>query len=880
MSLLRQTPPHVLSSVSLWVLRSAWAAVALSLLIVACSDESLTPLPQDAGSGAAGVGGSGGEGGTAPASRGNPADFPTDCISDCVEACERLESCDASSSSLYAIESDECLERCALAEGGPLWGDISQHFKCCATQEACDAVQHCGGWLDHPDAVNSCDQLCGCFFSSPALAALAAGREAPHPYRFASHAVITELGDDSHSLAAVEHTLLRRSASHVAAGAATSGRFVEVRFTKGSGPHTVAALGALGRLLPTFVDNAGRLSAATGRLILRAPDASVLDAARRLTVRYTRSAPERTFAGRTLYSQLYADPWDALDALRDLAAAGIAAELDMVRMHRYHYTPNDPLFPDQWHLENGGQGPSTAGVDARVSEAWDVTLGDPAVIVAVNDDGLNLGHADFTDRLEPEQNFPSDWERLMAQGQFGGHGTSVSGVATAAADDQRGGAGACPGCRVMPHLLALTDGFGGFMLTDTGVAAGFERMVDAGAWVINNSWGLSLGDPLHAEDDVSSPPTPMVISEAFEYAETTGRGGLGTVIVYAAGNENTRVDYYSKHPLTVSVAAVGDLGLKSYYSSWGPEIRVGAPSNGALTGITTSSVGGGYTDSFGGTSSAAPLVTGIVGLIFSANPTLSAAEARDILSASATPIDPIFGDYQDGHSDYYGAGLVNAYVAVRMASGDCNDPSECQAPSDDCGASCGTSTACGLCRTQADCAPDHVCQALPSLGRQVCVAAAVGSCPNGTNLHNGYCVPLPETCGVCLGDEECNGRDDDCNGQADENDVCGGPPRCFIDSPPCPSGSVCGAVSCVPECDGDDDCEGGTQCRVLKNQYGTASGVKGCIQNLQSGCPLGCSVLASSLDDAALAEFVDCMMDGETSCNGAFACAGLLPVDQ
>jgi subtilisin family serine protease len=654
-----------------------------------------------------------------------------------------------------------------------------------------------------------------------------------------------------------------------------TGRYVQAHFGKDAGAHTIAALAAAGKLLPTFVDAGGRLSAATGRVFVRAPSTAARSEAAAVSARRSGS-PVAALSGGDIYTFTHADPWEAVDAVTELRAAGIAAELDHVREHKLHYVPNDPLFPSQWHLLNGGQGVSTAGVDTRVSEAWDITLGDPQVIIAINDDGVDLNHADFAGRLEPQLNYPLYWEQLIIEGNFGGHGTSVAGVAAAGVDDLVGGAGACPECRILPHMLAQTGPGGSFELTDFEAAAGFRRQVDAGAWIISNSWGTPLGDAIHAEEEAPQPDTPMVINDAFQYAEDTGRGGLGTVIVFAAGNENTKVDHYNKHPLVVSVAAVGDLGLKAYYSCFGPEISIATPSSGALTGITTTSLSG-QTENFGGTSSAAPLAAGILGLIFSANPSLTAAEARQVLKDSATPIDPVFGNYNAGRSPYYGAGMANAYVAVNLANGSCNDPANCQAPSDACGVQCGTQQACGPCRTQADCATGHVCQSLASLGRTVCVAEkGAGACPAGTNERNGHCVPTAETCGACVGSEECNGRDDDCNGEADEGTACSGSPVCFIDSPACADGTVCAAITCRTACSNDDDCGSSEQCRTIKDPYGAVTGAKACLSASGGGCAFRCSTRASSTDDATLAAFVACAEMQAMSCSDPFSCYQLL----
>ena len=136
-------------------------------------------------------------------------------------------------------------------------------------------------------------------------------------------------------------------------------------------------------------------------------------------------------------------------------------------------------------------------------------MGDAQVLIAINDDGVDLNHPDFAGKLAPELNYPVDWETQMNQGTFGGHGTSVAGVAGALADNTEGGAGVCPNCRLLPHLMGESAGWG-FQVTDAEVAQGFTNIVDAGAWIINNSWGLETGDPIYQTQPVSLPPLAAV----------------------------------------------------------------------------------------------------------------------------------------------------------------------------------------------------------------------------------------------------------------------------------------------------------------------------------------------------------------------------------
>ncbi len=825
-----------------------------------------------AGAGAAGEAGASGAGaggasGSVGASRGDPTTFPSTCVTSCNAACDKLEACGAATSQ-YPLSRQECLSRCGLAEKGPAWDDVSQSFKCCASQDGCGAVAQCGGWLSVPDARPSCKTLCKCFFGGMGVEDRWRDRVAPSGYRFAHDAV------------AVRALPARLPSGVRARGFGRTTLLTAERALDGS--SMADRLDAL----PTFRDGAGRLAVALGRVVITAGSSGEVTRAAAGLSRHGLSAPKRLAYARSLYVSETTDAWAALDAVARLRADGVDAELDLLREYERRAASDDPLLPDQWHLENTGQRGATPGVDARVTEAWSMTRGSPDVVISVLDDGVDLDHPDLAPNLTGKTiNFPDDWRKKRDTGDFGQHGSSCAGVAAARGDNAEGGSGVCPDCKLLPALLSETSG-GSFQITDTDTAQRFVDIVDAGAWVISNSWGIATGDPRFKDSTFQIPKIGKAVAAALDYAETKGRAGKGTVVVFAAGNDNSPLDSTSAYPSVVAVGAVDDTGLKSYYSNVGKPLDISAPSNGGVVGITTTSAGKGgaaeYTNRFGGTSSACPLVAGVAGLILSANPELTAAEVRETLRSTANGIDPVFGGYdEDGLSTSYGAGLVDAFAAVKRAKGACKTRESCLAPSD-APASPKRGT-CGACRTGLDC-ESGVCQALPALGATVCVGkiAPGGACPAGETQEGLYCLPTRASCGACLGAEEaCNGRDDDCSGKTDDGDgacASGEGGYCPTGQGDCADGELCAGVGCVKACATDAECGDGS-CSAVKSRYGVSDkAIRGCTPNFVSGCQSGCEVLAASMTDAKIDAFVACMEDGAAMCGAVLSCAAMLPV--
>ncbi len=374
---------------------------------------------------------------------------------------------------------------------------------------------------------------------------------------------------------------------------------------------------------------------------------------------------------------------------------------DFLRPVALRASVNDPMFKNQWHLRNTGQQEARPGADAKVADAWALSKG-AGITIAIIDSGVDLRHEDLRGKLLPGYDF-IDGDSDPTPPAKAGHGTSCAGVAAAVTGNGKGVAGAAPAAKILPIRL-----IGGFTAVSTKAKA-LVWAVQHGADILSNSWGPADGHPLKPEDPLHSRRWPLepLIDKAFDYALAKGRGGKGCVIVWAAGNGNESVsnDEMASSSKALTVAASTDHDTRAYYSDWGREIDVAAPSNGlgkrylsdgqiykldydesTTTGIWTTDISGSggynggkpiqgdaagnYTSSFGGTSSATPLVAGISALVLAANPDLKWNEVYDILRTTADKIDSSggkWGKYKPGHSPYYGYGRVNARKAVEEA---------------------------------------------------------------------------------------------------------------------------------------------------------------------------------------------------------------------
>ena len=340
------------------------------------------------------------------------------------------------------------------------------------------------------------------------------------------------------------------------------------------------------------------------------------------------------------------------------------------RQHQPRLVPNDPDFTSQWHLRNTGQTNGVAGEDANVTSVWDSYTGSE-VVISVIDDGLDYNHSDINPHYSAELSY--DWcddDSDPMPSSWNGHGTAAAGVAAAVGNNSVDVAGVAFEATLAGSLLIACSNSDAI---EADALSYEEDEID----IYSNSWGpADDGRTLEA-------PGPLTLA-AFESDAYSGRDGLGNLITWAAGNglgsdDDSNYDGYANSRFTIAVTAINHNGEQSNYAEPGANILVAAHSNGDGEGITTTDItgSGGYnsgnvTHTFGGTSSATPLASGVIALMLDANENLTWRDVQHVLVNSARMNDPTDSSWRingGGHdvSHKYGFGAVDAGAAVALA---------------------------------------------------------------------------------------------------------------------------------------------------------------------------------------------------------------------
>jgi subtilisin family serine protease len=324
-------------------------------------------------------------------------------------------------------------------------------------------------------------------------------------------------------------------------------------------------------------------------------------------------------------------------------------------LSRLSVVPDDSLYHEQWALAK-----------MQMPSAWDIERGSGQVIVGMVDSGIDYHHQDLADNIwiNPGEDLNGNgqvdstdfngidddgngyvddirgwdftdapqfaglgdfWERDNDPDDDLGHGTHVSGIVAAMADNGVGVAGITWHSKLMALRAAFRMSVGAF-LQDDDVAAGIVYAADNGAQVINMSWG--------------DPHISPVIRDVIAYAHARG-----CVMAAAAGNvDQEGVFYPGGYDQTIAVGASTSFDQRATFSSFGRNLDVLAPGSNILSTLPNDQYG-----TLGGTSMATAHVSGLAALLLSKDPSLSAQEVRAIINASAVDLGPSGWDPEHGN---------------------------------------------------------------------------------------------------------------------------------------------------------------------------------------------------------------------------------------
>lgn len=335
-------------------------------------------------------------------------------------------------------------------------------------------------------------------------------------------------------------------------------------------------------------------------------------------------------------------------------------------------TPDDTLFDSQWHLGSADEGGITAAA------GWDISQGSEDVVIAVIDTGVDTDHVDLADNMwvnsgeiadngidddgngyiddvngydfVDEDGDPNPAPDGLNNDSYAGkdtgvtHGTHVAGILGAVGNNGTGVSGVSWNVSIMGIRVLDDEGAG----SDGDIAAGIQYAADNGADIIHMSLG-GYG-------------STNALQAGVNYALDRDK-----IIVAAAGNDGVNINqnpfYPACYSTVIGVSSTGQSNAASTFSNKGSDcVNVAAPGESIYSTLYSDDPTYNFTTDYGtmsGTSMAAPVVSGLVGLLLEHEPTLTTAQVTDILELTADDI---------GLSEGYGTGRVNAQAALSGVS--------------------------------------------------------------------------------------------------------------------------------------------------------------------------------------------------------------------
>ncbi|XP_048415915.1 proprotein convertase subtilisin/kexin type 4-like [Stegostoma tigrinum] len=334
------------------------------------------------------------------------------------------------------------------------------------------------------------------------------------------------------------------------------------------------------------------------------------------------------------------------------------------RQKRAFSVPSDPLYHKQWYLNNAIPN------DLNVLSAWKRGYTGKGIVVSILDDGIEKNHPDLAKNYDPNASFDINDNDPDPQPRYNfndenRHGTRCAGEVAAVANNLCG-VGVAYNAKI--GGVRMLDG----EITDV-VEARSLSLNPQHIHIYSASWG--------PEDNGQTVEGPAVLaSQAFLRGITNGRGGLGSIFVWASGNggfqyDNCNCDGYTNSIYTLSVGSTTQLGNVPWYSEACSSTLTTTYSSGTRLEkqIVTTDLRLRCTEKHTGTSASAPLAAGIIALALEANPTLTWRDMQHLVVRASKPLHLKAGDWAKNGvgrkvSHHYGYGLLDAGLLVDLAT--------------------------------------------------------------------------------------------------------------------------------------------------------------------------------------------------------------------
>ncbi|PNI16774.1 PCSK4 isoform 5 [Pan troglodytes] len=334
------------------------------------------------------------------------------------------------------------------------------------------------------------------------------------------------------------------------------------------------------------------------------------------------------------------------------------------RVKRSVVVPTDPWFSKQWYMN------SEAQPDLSILQAWSQGLSGQGIVVSVLDDGIEKDHPDLWANYDPLasydfNDYDPDPQPRYTPSKENRHGTRCAGEVAAMANNGFCGVGVAFNARI--GGVRMLDG----TITDV-IEAQSLSLQPQHIHIYSASWG--------PEDDGRTVDGPGILTrEAFRRGVTKGRGGLGTLFIWASGNgglhyDNCNCDGYTNSIHTLSVGSTTQQGRVPWYSEACASTLTTTYSSGVATDpqIVTTDLHHGCTDQHTGTSASAPLAAGMIALALEANPFLTWRDMQHLVVRASKPAHLQAEDWRTNGvgrqvSHHYGYGLLDAGLLVDTA---------------------------------------------------------------------------------------------------------------------------------------------------------------------------------------------------------------------